>query len=645
MSEPNEDTPKEKPEEEVFWATPEDGEKIANSVAEKIDVAFVVNGDKVVSAKDYIGEGVESEAAQNETRDAIKKEVASKAMPDGSTQFEGLGAGVETMFSLAGDDVKVKDPPYDTIALMGYLQREETHSRCCHTKITDAIGRGYALNPREELLALGKPLDDGVKAQIGAERKLIKAFIRDANREIGFKGVLKKDGLDREGGGYAAIEVVRGKDFLIKKIAHIPAWRVRPLEGFRGFVEVVGNEKTYYQNWGDKVVVQDSSEPDGFRPWNPFDDKPDAKRWNYVDRKTGKKTNDFSSSANEIIWLVKEHPATVYYGLPDVIPAMGSVVGNIYIETYGLQFFENNAIPHYAIVVEGATLSDDVLRLIQAYFRKQIKGRSHSTLIIPVPSSGKTVKLRFEKLSEEQKEGSFQTYRKNNQQAIMTAHGVSPAILGIADAASLGSGKGRAQTENYRDRIIEPSQDYYETVLNDLFAKGLGVTLVQVEFDPYNIQDNLDLEIVLTGHQKEGNLSINEVRKIAKLGPPLPGGDKHYKVVGRALYCIEDGVLIADEKPTEPSSERIEGNLGTAEEEKFANVRKWTDEEIVNEFGVEFVQKSPPCRQSGETEQECVSRKIPEIRRERPDWTQDHVLGAAYGMCRRSCKGEGNELV
>ena len=49
------------------------------------------------------------------------------------------------------------------------------------------------------------------------------------------------------------------------------------------------------------------------------------------------------------------------------------------------------------------------------------------------------------------------------------------------------------------------------------------------------------------------------------------------------------------------------------------------------------VRKSPACRQEGETNQECVSRKIPEIKEEHPDWSDEQVQAVAYSICEESC--------
>jgi len=49
------------------------------------------------------------------------------------------------------------------------------------------------------------------------------------------------------------------------------------------------------------------------------------------------------------------------------------------------------------------------------------------------------------------------------------------------------------------------------------------------------------------------------------------------------------------------------------------------------------VQKSPACRQEGESVEDCVARKIPEIKEENPDWDDDQVQAVAFSICEESC--------
>lgn len=617
-------------EEKIVVASAEEGKSIKKSVKPVIHKAFIVNDGSIVSESDLCKAKTIQRKFFDPNIDKLRK--ADLSLEEGSSQSSG-DERQEEFFTLLGQDIPIVEPPYNVVALENYLQRDEIHFRCCLCKVIDSVGRGYAINPRPDLLAKGKAFDDELKQKINDEIQVVKEFIRTCNQTSGFIGVLKQAALGTEAVGFSGIEVIRGKDKKVKKIVHIPSRRLRVLRGWKGFIEVQGSDrkKVYYMPFGTKLVVKDVAEPTGYRPFDPFRDKIEDAEWNLIDRYSGERIgfDKFENSANEVIWIQKHHPSTIYYGLSNIIPALASVVANIYINTYGLQFFENNAIPHYAIIVEGAEFSPEVVELIQKYFHDEIKGENRSTLIIPVPDSTGEVRVRFEKLSSEEKEGSFQQYRKNNQQAIMVAHGVSPAIIGVMDSASLGSGKGRAQYENYRDRIIEPLQRYWEEKVNNLLQKGLGVTHVVLEFDPYNIQDDRELSEVMMRYLDRAVLSVNEVRKIAKLGDPVKGGDKRILRLGNTIIDLEE---------LENGSEEQDNNKKG--EEKIKEVLNYVEnnwEEIQIKVLKEQLNKSPACRLEGETEQECVKRKIPEILRENPNMSREQAVAIAYSLCSRPC--------
>jgi len=150
------------------------------------------------------------------------------------------------------------------------------------------------------------------------------------------------------------------------------------------------------------------------------------------------------------------------------------------------------------------------------------------------------VDVKFQPLSTETKEGSYQTTRKNNQQAIMVSHGVSPAIIGIADAANLGSGKGTAQQENYKDRVVSPSQARWQRALNKLFRLGLGVQYVGIEFNEFDITDDTKQRENSVAFLVLGCTTINEVREKCRIGPPLPGGNRAFILTPSGLIMFID---------------------------------------------------------------------------------------------------------
>lgn len=593
----------------------------------KISTAYVLSDGKVVDAESY-GNVVKGAAA-------------------GSVSSDEPVEGMIRSFSLGGVDYDIVEPPYPPVNLLSYMQQNEVHAAACKAKVIDSIGRGYSVEPLPELLAQGERLSEEDRKAIADQTREVRAFLRTCNFNKGFSGVFTLAGLDREGVGYGAVEVIRSRDMRVRRIDHIPAFRIKALRGWVGFVESVDVDKyVYYQNFGDKVAVRDVAEPDGARPYDPAIDDIGSARWNLIDRETGKPTRDFARAANEILWLPLLHPSTIYYGLSDVVPAIGSLVANLFLQNYNLQFFENNAIPHYAIIIEGADLSPDVLKLIQAYFKQEIKGNSHGTLVIPVPSQGRQVKVTFQKLASEEREGSFQTLRERNNQAIMTAHQVSPAIIGIADAASLGSGKGRAQSENYRDRVILPRQEFYSDKINRMLHLGLNITHVYLKFNPYNIQDAAEIAEVVCKYLDRGTISINEGRRMGNLGDPIKNGDKHFIKVGKVLVDIEGlsrtQSVITDDSPTKPSPGINEENLKSCPECKPGVAKFYTKDEVDSVVGADYVHKSPACRMDGETVGECVSRKVSEIISERPGINRDQALAIAYSLCRTACSEKGN---
>ena len=378
--------------------------------------------------------------------------------------------------------------------------------------------------------------------------------------------------MDYEAVGWAAIEVIRSADMRVRRIAHVPATRMRVMKGWKGFVEIVdaagdvtgmgmtGGRLVYYQPFGEKVRSKDidplTKEPMEYDPKVHGEIDPQKLQWNLIDRMTGLPTDDLSKAANEIIWVPRHHSNTIYYGYTDVVPALGWLLANIHIRDYMLQFFEHNTVPRYAVIIEGARLAEPVKKAITSYFSTHVKGQAHKTLIIPIPAMRGEVNVRFEKLDADTKEGSFQETKKNNAQSIMTAHGVSPAIIGIAESSELGSGKGLSQAEIYKDRIVTPSQRYWARKLNRLFRTGLGVQLIALKFNPLDIRDMKAEQEVLTGYQAKGALTINQVRKRGGLGPPLPGGD-------RAFIETSAGIMFVDEMTEAMGTEReeLEGQI------------------------------------------------------------------------------------
>jgi capsid portal protein len=458
------------------------------------------------------------------------------------------------------EENRVVEPPYPVDVLQKFLELEETHARCVRVKASDSVCRGYRLKNSVPILLIhgvdDVDTDSSLNAEETVERPIyleelrkVKKFIRDCNENVHFEGVLELAALDYEAFGWCAIEVIRSIDKKVRKIAHVPANRIKPMAGFEGFIEYsdtnLNEPYKYYLPFGQKLVVRKVDSLTRLEEIVPFD--PDefsiedpAVSFNLINASTGEPTDNFMESANEIIWIKNHHPNSMYYGYCDAVPAVGAIIGNANIRNYFLQFFDHNTVPRFAIVVEGGRLSEEVMRFIHKYFDSEVKKSAHSTLILNVPSMRGEVRVRFEKLDTDQKEGDFLRTSESNRQAIMTAHGVSGAIIGISDTAELGSGKGLSQAEIYKDRIVVPRQRKWELAINDLFRRGLGTKYVKIEFNPLDIRDREAEMRILTGYMDRGAMAINDCREMIGM-QPIEGGNRAFVKSRSGQLVFVDG--------------------------------------------------------------------------------------------------------
>lgn len=421
-------------------------------------------------------------------------------------------------------DAMVMEPPFNTAILAKFLEVDEIHFRCVKTKVTDTVGRGFKIKKLDPELEI----DAGT---IKTEVEEVKSFVRGCNRYDKFDGVFGQAGMDFEAVGWGAIEVIRSFDKKIVKLNHIPAEDVRVLQGWIGFViQEADGSKRFFQPFGNKVIS--TIRKDAYGNPEPFDIQLDGDwknaEWNLKDRETFEDTGNISTSANELLFIPKVHPKSVYYGVPDFIPAIGHIIANVNIRDFFLQYFEHNTVPQYAVIVKGANLDENVKALIMSYFNQEVKGSSHKTLVIPIPAAGGDVDVVFERLENMVDMTGYDSTRKANQTAIMVAHGVSPAIIGIADSAELGEGKGTSQMENYRERIVEPNQFYWSTLINDMLRIGLGVAHAGVVFDPLSLENRSVLMEQDRQSVAMGAMTINQYIERNGLGRPINGGDRPF---------------------------------------------------------------------------------------------------------------------
>lgn len=351
----------------------------------------------------------------------------------------------------AGESGLVR-PLYDLDHLVGALEGNALHARCVRQKASDVLGRGVGI----------RPTDEESQARQGEADDRWGEFVTLAEDkgDGSMKERLTWAHEDYEGVGWATLEVSRGADGTPDGLWYVPGHTVRAHVDGRRFAQKRGGKTVWFKRYGVEGTV-------------------DRRDGGWSDR-----TTRDAFAGNELIVVPNHTPRSSYYGLPDHIPAMAALAGWQAQAQFNLKFFDNLAVPSYAVVIEGAELSGDLEEKIVDHFRR-IKGDPARTLIIPVPGAtgdeASQVKVRFEKLTVDVKDATHRLYKQDNALEICIAHGMPPYRVGWPIVGSLGGATAVEMTEIYLTSMVQPRQETWEQRLTRAFLGPRGIDLAGFE--------------------------------------------------------------------------------------------------------------------------------------------------------------------
>ena len=348
--------------------------------------------------------------------------------------------------SYAGDGLV--EPLYNIEALAQLLEINTFHYRAVKTKARDIAGLGWSLTPKE-----------GVDNPSQEEKERAKQFLENCNPTKTFSEVCDMVMVDHEATGNGYFEVIRdvNGEFVVG-LEHIPAHTMRAHLDMQRYVHKRGNKKVWFKRFGyEKDVHKDTGEIFELGSL-PVEER-----------------------ATEILHLKNYTSRSDYYGVPDVLPALSAILGDKERQEYNISFFDNHAIPAYAVTISGADLDEQTEKDIKKFFQQDVKKNNHSTLVLTAkPAEGEydapPVEFKFQALSTETKEASFRMFRQDNRDEILSAHGVPPYRAGITVEGQLGGSSAAESTEIYKQSVVKPKQELLESRINRfILQEGLGI--------------------------------------------------------------------------------------------------------------------------------------------------------------------------
>lgn len=409
----------------------------------------------------------------------------------------------EQVYFTGYDAFDVVEPPYNLEYLAKLYELSPHHYAAVNAKVANIVGLGYNLTEsRLTKRNIEKVVDDDKKVKelrkkLAKHRDELYDKLESYNEEDSLSDTLIKVWRDYEVMGNGYIEIGRKKDNTIGYIGHVPAHTIRIRRKRDGFVQISGFKVQFFANFGY------SNDP------NPIgNDKP-----------------------NEIIHLSKYSPTSTFYGIPDIISAKQAVAGNEFAARYNLDYFENKAIPRYAIVLKGARLGTQAESDLLSFFETNLKGQNHRSIYIPLPpdTADNKVELKFESIESGAQDSSFNNYRKANLADILMAHRVPVTKISVSDGASLAVARDADKT--FKEQVCAPEQKMLEKKMSRIMKEltdAYDWELNEMSLTDENTQSQIDER-----RRKTGVETANEQR--ARRGEPsIEGGDELFDMNGKA---------------------------------------------------------------------------------------------------------------
>ena len=450
-----------------------------------------------------------------------KYEEEAKMQPSGTgATSKQLNPGKEYTNGYSVFDVIT--PPYNLYQLGSFYDKNFANHAAIDAKVMNVVGNEFHLEmtplaKERAAKTTGRKNIDFVANQIKRKREELIAWVDGLNDADSFTTTMRKVVTDLESTGNGYIEVSRTTGGTIGYIGHIPSATMRVRRLRDGYIQIINQRVVYFRNFGAT-----NRDPIGGDP-----------------------------SPNEIIHLKKYSPLNTYYGVPDIVSALTSLIGDQMAEEYNIDYFENKAVPRYIVTLKGAELSRESEDRLYRFLQTNLRGNSHRTLFIPLPADtdDRKVEFKMEPVENTIQEASFKEYRRSNRDNILLAHQVPLSKLGSADAGTVASSI--AQDRTFRDQVCRPLQRYVEKAIAPIIAEKTN--MLELRFVETNIVDEVQQATIHQMYKEMGAILPSEIREEKGL-PAIEGIDEKAEEKDRPASVVARDAQRAQQSSDSPAS-------------------------------------------------------------------------------------------
>lgn len=314
---------------------------------------------------------------------------------------------------------------------------------------------------------------------------------------------------------------------------------------------------------------------------------------------------------DEIVHHKYPNPLNPWRGMGVVEAAMTYLQTEEYSSEWTKNSIYNSGRPSGILNLKGS-MKDDQFKQLKEQFKSEYTGTANA---------GKTLLLKgfdgidWAKLGMDLEGVDLEKVKDISREDIMFMFRTSNTIMGITD--DVNRANSREMRGVWMENVVKPELDRFVDQINHSLVLEDNLKIEYVDPNPETIQDRVDEWTAGIDKWLTKNDIIRERNQI--LGTDIPekeGGDMIWQPA--SLIPME----VREEEPETEPEEEPEPEEEEVIEEACTHVHK-------------VVEKSPACRLEGESTDECVARKIPEIMDEGKD--QDEAVAIAYSMCEKKC--------
>lgn len=406
------------------------------------------------------------------------------------------------------------------------------HLRCINQKSVDACS-GWDITNIDRR---GVALSTENKKKTIKDNKLYD-FFDNCTLFDNFTELSKQIVVDYETYSFATVEVLRNKKGDPAKLLHIPAESCR----LSRKLIVPGYDRDTDLKFMLQVVNRHE------RVYKIFDE----------DGVAGLIEPNTKNQMSEILFIRGYHVNGGKYGIPGWVTSLKSMVGYDKVAQYNINFFNNEAVPRFAVIVQGGKLDTEEKNLIRNYFKNDLKGveNAHKTLVL---TTGKGAQVKLVPLATEIKDGSFRFYRKDNRDEIISSHGVPPHRIQVYDSGNAGTLSPTSLfniDKAYKYSMIVPLQQKLTSMFNSIIKTGFGIKGKSLVYNDLDIDEEKQkaeiMKTVASAHEKYYNIgvmTIDEVRDDLKLityndDPNMTKDVKEWAKTPKPIFLIQRALL------------------------------------------------------------------------------------------------------